>query len=433
MKILSITAGAANMYCGSCLRDNALAAELMRLGHEVLLTPVYTPTKTDQPNVSRGRILFGGISVYLQQHAGFFRRTPALLDRLWDSRWALGAASQRSIPVNPRLLGDMTVSMLRGEGGPLAKEFRKLRDWLEQEPAPDIVNLPNTLLIALAGPIKAVTGAPICCSIQGEELFLESLAEPWRSQARGLIRARLDDVSAFITTSDFAARADAGYFGIPASKIHVAPLGVRPEAFLSADGAADGVFRVGYLARIAPEKGLHLLAEAWRSFRKNYSAPARLDAAGYLAPEHHTYLDGVQHRLTQAGLSDDFTYHGELTFAQKARFLAGLDAFSVPCIYDEPKGIFAIEAMASGVPVVLPRRGALTEHVERTGGGVLFAADDAEALAATLLELTRNPDQAKSMGRAARSGVEQHYTVTKMAEQTLAVYRHLLEPALSIA
>ena len=74
------------MYCGSCLRDNALAAELIARGHDVTLLPVYTPTLTDEPNVSAGRpVFFGGISVYLQQHFAFFRHTPWLLDRLWDS------------------------------------------------------------------------------------------------------------------------------------------------------------------------------------------------------------------------------------------------------------------------------------------------------------------------------------------------------------
>ena len=85
MKILFITAGAAGMYCGSCLRDNALAAELKSRGHDVVLVPLYTPTLTDEPNVSERRVFFGGISVYLQQHAGFFRWAPRIFDRLLDA------------------------------------------------------------------------------------------------------------------------------------------------------------------------------------------------------------------------------------------------------------------------------------------------------------------------------------------------------------
>src|SRR5512143_3441059 len=91
MRIVSITAGAAGMYCGSCLRDNALAAELMREGHEVTLLPLYTPTLTDETNVSYHRVFFGGISVYLEQHSALFRHTPWIVDKLWDSAVALRA------------------------------------------------------------------------------------------------------------------------------------------------------------------------------------------------------------------------------------------------------------------------------------------------------------------------------------------------------
>ena len=86
MRILSLTAGAASMYCGSCLRDNALAAELIRQGHDVTLLPFYTPTLTDEENVSRQeQVFFGGISVYLEQHLSLFRHAPRLLDRLLDA------------------------------------------------------------------------------------------------------------------------------------------------------------------------------------------------------------------------------------------------------------------------------------------------------------------------------------------------------------
>jgi hypothetical protein len=114
MRILSITAGAAGMYCGSCFRDNALARELLARGHEVTLLPVYTPTRTDEPNVSRDRVLFGGISVYLQQHSALFRHTPRLLDRLWDAPAVIEAFASRAVSTDARLLGDMTISMLHG-------------------------------------------------------------------------------------------------------------------------------------------------------------------------------------------------------------------------------------------------------------------------------------------------------------------------------
>jgi hypothetical protein len=110
MRILSITAGAAGMYCGSCFRDNALARELMARGHDVTLVPVYTPTRTDEPNVSRPDVLFGGISVYLQQHSAFFRKAPRFVDRLLDSPRVISAFAGRGVSADAGLLGELTIS-----------------------------------------------------------------------------------------------------------------------------------------------------------------------------------------------------------------------------------------------------------------------------------------------------------------------------------
>ena len=109
MRILSITAGAAGMYCGSCFRDNAMSAELMARGHDVTLMPVYTPTRTDEANVSRDDVIFGGISVYLQQRSALFRHTPRFLDRLWDSPRVIGAFAGRGVSADARDLGELTI------------------------------------------------------------------------------------------------------------------------------------------------------------------------------------------------------------------------------------------------------------------------------------------------------------------------------------
>src|ERR687884_43583 len=161
MRILHITAGAAQMYCGSCLRDNALATELLARGHDVVLVPLYTPTLTDEPNVSRERVFFGGISVYLEQQSALFRRTPRLLDRLWDSRLALKLATRGSIATDPKVLGELTVSMLKGEEGNQRKEFEKMLDWLKAEPPFDLISLPNALLIGLARPLLETLARPV--------------------------------------------------------------------------------------------------------------------------------------------------------------------------------------------------------------------------------------------------------------------------------
>ncbi len=431
MRILSITAGAAGMYCGSCARDNALAVDLMARGCEVTLVPVYTPTRTDEPNVSHRRVLFGGISVYLQQHVPLFRHTPRFLDRLWDAPSVINAFAGRSVSHDPRLLGDLTVSMLRGEQGVLRKEFAKLLDWLRAEPMPDIVNLPNSLLIALAAPLGRALQRPVCCTLQGEEQFIHGLPEPYQRQAVDLIRRQVQHVDRFIAVSEFCARYMADYLAIPSDKMAVVPLGIHLTGYErhQPSAAPDAEFRVGFFARVAPEKGLRELADAYIRFRQRTGpARTRLEGAGYLAARHRDYLSRVHRALEEAGFANEFTYRGELDRAGKQAYLRSLDVLSVPAPYDEPKGIFLLEAMAAGVPVVQPRRGAFIEIIEKTGGGLLVEADNPDALADALFRLWQDREKAEALGQSGFQGVRTHYSAAHSASRLLEVYEEVLRP-----
>ncbi|HYN06674.1 MAG TPA: glycosyltransferase family 4 protein [Vicinamibacterales bacterium] len=426
MRLLYLTAGAAEMYCGSCLRDNALASALLARGHDVLLMPVYTPTTTDEKNVSASKVLFGGVSVYLEQHVPLFRHTPAFLDRLWDSTPVLKMASKRQIKVDPAVLGEMTVSMLRGLAGFQRKEILKMLSWLETEPRFDVVNLPFALLISLARPLREKLKAPIACTLQGEDLFLDNLQEPWKSQALGLIRDAIADVDLFIAVSDYYAEFMSRYFGIDARRIRTVPLGITLDGHQVQPARTAPPYTIGYFARIAPEKGLHLLAEAYHRLRSRPNAPpTRLLAAGYLLNEHREYLARVEQRMRDWGLGSEFTYAGAPDRTGKIALLRQMDVFSVPAVYAEPKGLSLLEAMANGVPIVQPRRGAFTEIVERTGGGVLVPPDDVDALADALLALLLDRDLAAALGRTGAEGVRNKYSVTHMAQAAEKVYEEV--------
>ena len=430
MRILSFTGGAGTMYCGSCLRDNALAAALLARGHDVVLSPVYTPTRTDERNVSEAQVFFGGISVFLEQHSALFRHTPRALDRLWDSPWALRLASKRQIKVDPKSLGEMTVSMLRGERGFQAKEIEKLLDWLRREARFDIIIIPYSLLLGLAEPLKRELKVPVGCTLQGDDLFLNGLGPPHRQEALDLIRDASRHVDGFFPVSEYYRGFMPGYLGLPDDKMHVIPLGINLDGYTPRDGRRGDVFTVGYFARIAPEKGLHVLCDAYVRLRSRTDAgKARLSAAGSLPPEHQSYLDAARARLRAAGLDGEFEYRGEVDRADKIRFLQGLDVLSVPTVYEEPKGMFLLEAMASGVPVVQPRRGAFPEIVAKTGGGVIVDPDDPAALADAIDALRRDPDRAAALGRAGAQGVREHYEVSRMAEIAERVYATVAKKA----
>jgi glycosyltransferase involved in cell wall biosynthesis len=210
---------------------------------------------------------------------------------------------------------------------------------------------------------------------------------------------------------------------IDRSRIHVVPLGVRVQDFQVRAASGDGKPRIGFFGRIAPEKGLHVLAAAYRLLRASGRVnEATLEAAGYLAPEHHAYLAKIVREMRDAGLASEFRYHGALDRASKVSFLASLDVFSMPATYDEPKGLSVLEALASGVPVVQPRRGAFEEILEATGGGLLVEPDDPSALADGIAAVLGDRALHLRLSQAAAAGAREHYDIGRMAQRALDVY-----------
>lgn len=427
MRIVYLAAGAAGMYCGSCLHDNTLATALRLLGQDVLLVPTYTPLRTDEENVSQRRLFFGGINVYLQQKSALFRHTPWCLDRWLDSPALINWLASRSMSTRPEELGDLTVSMLQGEQGNQRKEVAKLVRWLARDVKPDVIHLSNSMLLGMARSLRHELKVPVLCTLSGEDIFLEQLAEPHYTQARQLLRERAADVAAFVAMNQYFAGFMSDYLSVERERIRVIPHGL----YLDGHGtrqrpAGETHATIGYLARVCPEKGLHLLAEAFRLLCEDRRMPPlRLRAAGYLGAADRPYLQAIESRMAQWGLADKFEYVGELDRAAKIRFLQSLDVMSVPTVYHESKGISVLEALANAVPVVLPAHGTFPELIEDTGGGILCEPEDPEALAAGLAQMILDPDLATRCGLAGQRRIYEHYHRDAMARRTLELYEEV--------
>jgi glycosyltransferase involved in cell wall biosynthesis len=272
----------------------------------------------------------------------------------------------------------------------------------------------------------------VCVTLQGEDLFLDALPEADRERAEGLIREHAAGVDLFVSVSEYYKDYASRRFRIPADRIMVAPLGVSTEDLVPGGRTRiqSDPFVVGYFARVAPEKSLHLLAEAYRILRHDRGLPpSRLEAAGYLSTEHRPYLATIEANMAAWGLRDEFHYHGTLDRTQKIVFLRNLDVFSVPSMYVEPKGLYLLEAMSTGIPVVAPNHGSMQEMVERTGGGLLVTPNDTASFADGLMAIREHPDQAREMGLRGAAGVREHYTEQQMATRALAAYETALNPS----
>jgi glycosyltransferase involved in cell wall biosynthesis len=215
------------------------------------------------------------------------------------------------------------------------------------------------------------------------------------------------------------------YLDVPRERINVVYPGLNLRGHGGPGPESNGApFTVGYFARVCPEKGLHVLAEAFRLMQEQPSAPpARLRASGWLGANHRGYLDGVRRSLSEAGLADRFEYVDSPDHASKVRFLQVCNVLSVPTVYREPKGLYVLEALANGVPVVEPRHGSLPELLEATGGGLLVEPNDPGALAAALRQLADDAGHRAELGRKGKEAVHRRFHAAAMAEETVTVYR----------
>jgi glycosyltransferase involved in cell wall biosynthesis len=427
MRIAYLAAGAAGMYCGSCLHDNTLARAMLAAGEDVWLVPTYTPIRTDERDVSVPRVFFGGVNAYLNQASPLFRRAPRWLTRLLDQPWLLQMATSGAASVDPAKLGELTVSMLRGEGGNQAAQLDELADWLVREARPDVVHLSNSMLLGMARRIEERAGPPIVCALSGEDLFLEAIPDPHYRQARALLCERAAEVAAFTALNGYYADFMADYLAVPRERVHVVPHGLDLDGVEArGDSQAEGPLRIGFLARVCPAKGLHLLVEAAEQLaERRPDLPIEVASAGYLGAADRPYLIDLQRRVEQGPLAGRFHYVGEVDRAGKLAFLRSLDLFATPTTWPEAKGLPAIEALAAGAPVVLPRHGSFPELIAETAGGMLHEPNDAASLADALERLLDDPHERRRLGQAGAAAIRATRTAGRMAEQTISLYRAL--------
>ncbi len=417
MRLLHLTPGTGSFHCGSCLRDNALIKALRARGHDALMVPLYLPLVTDRDEANPEQaVRVGGISLYLQQKFSIFRFAPGFVHRWLNDEKRLRWASKFIGMTSARDLGEMTVGSLLGEKGRQWAEWEQLVQWIETEAKPEIISLSNSLLIGLAPALKRRLGVPIVCSLQGEDSFLDTLTEPYRSQAWKLMQENAQSVTCFISPSRFYADLMAPRLGVPASKMAVVYNGLN-FADYRRDHHEPEVPTIGYLARMIHGKGLTTLVDAFIALAGRNTVPqVRLRIAGAKTAEDDTYLSGLQAKLEKARLLDRVTFEPNLSFDEKSRFLQEVSLFSVPATYGEAFGLYIIEAQASGLPVVQPRHGAFPELLEITKGGVLCEPDDPESLSQVLEELLLNGAKRHALGEQGRENARLHFSAERMAE-----------------
>ena len=428
------------MFCGSCMHDNALAKAMRAGGVDCLLQPVYTPIRTDEDSIAAEDVFFGGIHIYLLQRLPWLRFLPAPLRRGLDWPPLIRWATRKAGSTDPAHLGSLAVSMLQGAHGAQRDEVRRLVGWLAEEIKPDAVILSNLLIGgALPAIRQQLPNAKLIVLLQGDDIFLDHLPADARAEAIRLCSQLAQHVDHFVLNSHFYAAKMGSLLNLPDEKIVLAPLSIDTAAFqrphqttsqLTKSSATSGrltksehEFRVGYLARIAPEKGLHRLVDAFVHLApRPGNEQITLHVAGWLGQQNRPYFQSLRSRIQAAGLDSRFVYHGSPNLEQKVSFLRTLDMLSVPTEYEEPKGLFVLEALAAGVPVVQPDHGAFGELIQATGGGLLVAPDSQLELSQAIERLHRDPDLRQQLVQNGAAALAQRHKIEHAAEQLTALF-----------
>jgi glycosyltransferase involved in cell wall biosynthesis len=344
-------------------------------------------------------------------------------------RWAAGrAASTRAAEV-----GEMLLSMLRGEEGRQARELDELIEWLKQHNHPDVVCLSNALLVGMTRRLKTRLGTRVVCHLQGEDTFLDALPDSHRDAAWQLLQERCADVDLFIAPSRYFGDLMAGRLNLAPERVRVIHNGINLEGLdlrntraRRDDANSSAAPVLGYFARMCKEKGLDTLVEAYIHLKnRGKISRLKLHIGGSCGPADEPFVKELRCRLAEAGYIGEVAFFPNLSRAEKWDFLRALSVFSVPARYGEAFGLYLIEAMAAGVPVVQPRTAAYPEVIESTGGGLLCEPGDPKSLAEAIEQLLLNPKQARALGEAGRNAIFERFNAEAMAKENLRVLEAL--------
>lgn len=272
----------------------------------------------------------------------------------------------------------------------------------------------------------------------------------WLTQLeRSMIRRRLQNCDLIIGCSQYIAHKIRGAFPQLAARCRVIYNGVDVVEFVPRDDSStsnSGVKRLLFVGRVSPEKGLHILLEAFKTVIRHYpQAELQIVGPESIAPAEFilnlsddqkvldlarfyrgSYLAQLRQMLSPE-IAKRVSFLGNFAYPQLPEFYRRADVFICPSVWNDPSPLTIGEAMSSGVPVVATNGGGLPELVVEGETGLLVERGDAPALAEAVLHLLGNESLRRSMAKAGRERALRLFSWDKIAQDVLEHYQELME------
>ncbi|WP_430809507.1 MULTISPECIES: glycosyltransferase family 4 protein [unclassified Carboxylicivirga] len=420
MKVVFIIPGVGDsFYCGNCMRDNLQASALQKQGHEVIIVPLYLPLNKHAFH-TKSPIFFPATSYYLAQK--LFKRItmPKWLERFTASDSMLKMASSLSGTTSAKGMEGMTLSMIHGDDPVFQKEVKRLLAWLSQDEKPDIIHLSSSLLIGIAKAIKNKMDTPVVCSLQDEEVWIDSMKEKYARRAWNSINENLRYVDRLVTTSKFYKKI--AEERLPnAIDIEVVYPGVNLSNYTESE--AHGTKVIGYYYRLNKDNGLHILARAFVNLKKKNTIPdLKLKIGGGYTDHDKQFVKEVRQIL--APVMSDVEFQDDYSMTHHSAFYSSISVISVPLTFEEGVGLYLCEAFASGVPAVAPSTGSFPEIIG--DAGLLYQPNTPDKLAEALEKLLNNQILYKETTSKAKERASQVYNHEVLAAQLQEIYKQTI-------
>lgn len=427
MKVAHIIPGSGgSFYCGNCLRDSKYMKALHDLGKQVVKVPLYLPLFEDARDLAEVPVFYGAVDIYLKQRFPIFRHMPAFVDKMLNSKQVLNMAAQNAGSTRAKGLEEMTVSMLLGEEGLQKDELEKLVVWLRDEAKPDVVHLSNALLLGLARRIKQEMAIPVVCSLQDEDVWVDVMSDKHREEVWSIMQERGTEVDAFVAVSEYYADEMKRKMQIKDEQLFTNYIGVDAADYTVRD-VRDKEPMIGYISRMCEENGLGILVDAFIHLKEDAAYKAvKLKITGGRTNDDAAFIKEQKQKIAVAKLEEDVLWVEEFEGPSRQEFFNSVALLSVPVLNGEAFGLYQLEALASGIPLVQPALGAFPEVVGLSEGGVTYHPNSPKKLAKAWKNLILDKEKLADLSEKGLAGVKSHFDIHKQSEKLVAIYEQVV-------